>query len=167
MQFGGTLIIEKTTTIFIYETSARFDSYGSYSQAFEDALIPDEEEFSDDTHVSVNHRLRRTISLPADLNVFRGDNRPPFLTYEMQACQLVLYFIFLDNFKNKCNYEVCYLSYKSQCFMILGNNENQGYFIRMKSIGCHSDASFPSLLVITIKKVITISLMNKFVVLTE
>ena len=48
-------------------------------------MTPDEEEFSDDTHVSVNHRLRRTISLPADLNVFRGDNRPPFLTNEIRA----------------------------------------------------------------------------------
>ena len=65
--------------------SARFDSDGSYSQACEDAVTTGEEEFSDDIQVTVNHRLRRTISLPADLNVFRGDNRPPFLTNEMRA----------------------------------------------------------------------------------
>ena len=63
--------------------SARQDSDESYSQAFEDAVTPDEDEFSDDTHVTVNHKLRRTISLQADLNVFRGDNRPPFLTNEI------------------------------------------------------------------------------------
>ena len=78
-------LLRKQTPYSFTKQSARFDSDGSYSQAFEDALIPDEEEFSDDTHVTVKHRLRRTISLPADLNVFRGDNRPPFLTNEMRA----------------------------------------------------------------------------------
>ena len=78
-------VLRKQPPYSFTKQSARFDSDGSYGQAFEDALIPDEEEFSDDIHVTVNHKLRRTISLPADLNVFRGDNRPPFLTNEMLA----------------------------------------------------------------------------------
>ena len=76
-------LLRKQPPYSFTKQSAWLESDWRYSQTYKDAVTADDGEFSDHIHVTMNHRLRLTISLPADLNVFRGDNRPPFLTNEI------------------------------------------------------------------------------------